>query len=230
MEGARAREAKRSARGKRSVYAAKGPCARARGATVRTRGERRVRGIATGATRDSDARASVRPDDQCPQAGTRESPAISARRLTRDARDVTFGDALSTILLDMWAREGVHFQDSVSGNAVATRANWDAARQTRGIGPTAREVRHGRPWDRSRRCPSVRVPPLRVPTPGRLRDALRLAAYGLALWRMRSGVQRAAGGVRTLRQRACRGRALAGRVANRSGTDLPAVQEEMSAP
>lgn len=44
MEGARARQAKRGARGKRSVYAAKGPCARARDATVRTTGERRMRG------------------------------------------------------------------------------------------------------------------------------------------------------------------------------------------
>jgi hypothetical protein len=43
MEGARARGAKRSARGKRSVYAAKGPGARARGATVRTTGEGRMR-------------------------------------------------------------------------------------------------------------------------------------------------------------------------------------------
>jgi hypothetical protein len=61
MEGARAREAQRSARGKRSVYAAKGPGARARGATVRTRGEGRMRGAATGATRDVDARARGRP-------------------------------------------------------------------------------------------------------------------------------------------------------------------------
>lgn len=61
MEGARAREAKRGARGKRSVYAAKGPGGRARGATVRTEGEERKRGRCTGAPGDADARASGRP-------------------------------------------------------------------------------------------------------------------------------------------------------------------------
>ena len=38
MEGARVCAVQRSRRGKRSVYAAKGPCNRARGATVRNRG------------------------------------------------------------------------------------------------------------------------------------------------------------------------------------------------
>ena len=38
----------RSERGEAAVYAAKGPCARARGATVRTRGGRRMRAHATG--------------------------------------------------------------------------------------------------------------------------------------------------------------------------------------
>jgi hypothetical protein len=69
MEGARARKEKRSARGRRSVYAAKGPGASARGATVRTTGEGRMRGATTGATRDTDARASVRPQVQCPRGG-----------------------------------------------------------------------------------------------------------------------------------------------------------------
>jgi hypothetical protein len=44
MEGARACAVQRSRRGKRSVYAAKGPCDRARGATVRTSGGRRTAG------------------------------------------------------------------------------------------------------------------------------------------------------------------------------------------
>jgi hypothetical protein len=78
MEGARARQAQRGARGKRSVYAAKGPGARARGATVRTMGEGRLRGTATGATRDADARVRVRPQVQCPPRGH--------SRLSRNAR------------------------------------------------------------------------------------------------------------------------------------------------
>ena len=91
MEGACARGAQRRARGKRSVYAAKGPCARARGATVRTWGEGRVRGAATGATRDADARASVRPDDQCPLRGH-----SSLRRVHRFERHQD-GDARSCV-------------------------------------------------------------------------------------------------------------------------------------
>ena len=44
MEGARGCAAQRGSRGKRSVCAAKGPCSRARGATVRTRGGQRTEG------------------------------------------------------------------------------------------------------------------------------------------------------------------------------------------
>jgi len=69
MEGARARQAQRGARGKRSVYAAKGPGARARGATVRTKGKGRLRGTDNGAQRDVDARESARPHDQRPLRG-----------------------------------------------------------------------------------------------------------------------------------------------------------------
>ena len=45
----------RSERGKAAVYAAKGPCDRARGATVRTSGGRRKRGCATDPTRGEAA-------------------------------------------------------------------------------------------------------------------------------------------------------------------------------
>ena len=51
----------RSERGKATVYAAKGPCARARGATVRTSGGRRTRGRSTAPTRATAAcRAAAR--------------------------------------------------------------------------------------------------------------------------------------------------------------------------
>ena len=118
MEGARAREAKCSARGKRSVHAAKGPGTRARGATVRTRGEGWTRGASTGATRDSDARESVRPKmavpakralspkaslPNSPPQSSHSRPAVAGRR----GLQLDLGVDFQALIIVRWVRTGM---------------------------------------------------------------------------------------------------------------------------